>query len=121
MNSVIVEMIELLGEASVDLNQLVKLPRFEFIAEYLVIQTAKKENRDRVQGYQVKKVKGKYRVISTGVKNDDPKYGPVDPSGTVVFETDDAHKLFDYARRGPLMYFIREADHLRLDAHPSSG
>lgn len=106
------EMLDLLHEAAQikDLNLLVKLPRFEFIAAYLVLQTGKKENRTYVQGYQVKKKSGKWQVVQTGIGG---------KGGTVVYETDDAGKLFDYVRRGPLGYFTREADNLRADHSPA--
>ena len=109
MGSILFEMRELLAEAKVDLNQIVKLPRFEFIAEYLVMMTASKANRSYVQGYQVKKKGKKYQVLSTATHTDDGK--PV-----VVMETDNTNKLFDYVRRGPLGYFTREADNIRVDA-----
>jgi hypothetical protein len=86
----------------IDLNELVKLPRFEFLAAYLVMLTARKANRKYVHGYQVRRSAGQWSVIQTQVAG-----------GTVVYTTDDASKLFDYVRRGPLGYFTREADHLR--------
>lgn len=87
---------------TIDMNTLVKLPRFEFIAAYLVLLTAKKASRTFVQGYQVKHRSGQWQVIQTLVDG-----------GTVVYATDDAEKLFDYVRRGPLGYFTREADNIR--------
>lgn len=90
---------------TIDMNQLVKLPRFEFLAAYLVMLTARKANREYVQGYQVKHRSGEWQVIQTQVAG-----------GTVVYATGDAAKLFDYVRRGPLGYFTREADNLRVSA-----
>ena len=87
----------------IDLNQLIKLPRFEFIAAYLVMLTRKAANRAHVHGYQVTHRAGKWSVIQTRVAG-----------GTVVYSTDDACKLFDYVHRGPLGYFTREADNLRV-------
>jgi hypothetical protein len=87
------------------LNDIIKLPRFEFLAAYLVLLTGKKANREFVGGYQVRRSAGQWRVIQTQVAG-----------GTVVYTTGDAAKLFDYVRRGPLEYFTREADNLRADA-----
>lgn len=87
-----------------DLNKMIKLPRFDFIAAYLVSLTAKKANREFVHGYQVRRSAGRWSVIQTEVAN-----------GTVVYVTDDAAKLFDYVRRGPLGYLTREADNLRSE------
>lgn len=86
-----------------DINTLVKLPRFEFIAAYLVLLTARKANREFVLGYQVRHARGSWSVVQTQVDG-----------GTVVYTTEDAAKLFDYVRRGPLGYFTREADNLRM-------
>lgn len=88
-----------------NLNEMVKLPRFEFLAAYLVLLTRKAANREFVQGYQVKHSAGRWSVIQTQVAG-----------GTTVYATDDAAKLFDYVRRGPLGYFTREADNLRVAA-----
>lgn len=102
-------------EAEFDLNRLVKLPRFEFIAEFLVHVTREKENRSLTQGYQIRK-KGKiYQVVQTGIH---AKYDGSKPKdkGVVAYETDSPDKLYDYVRRGPLMYFIRHAEELRAQA-----
>jgi len=88
---------------TIDMNTLVKLPRFDFIAAYLVLLTSKKANREFVMGYQVKHRAGQWSVVQTEVAD-----------GTVVYATNDAAKLFDYVRRGPLGYFTREADNLRI-------
>lgn len=88
-----------------DINALVTLPRFDFIARYLALLTSRKANREYVMGYQVKRRGGKWVVIQTQVAG-----------GTVVYSTDDTSKLFDYVRRGPLGYFTREADNLRVGA-----
>lgn len=87
------------------LTELVTLPRFDFIAAYLVLLTSKKANREYVHGYQVRRRGGVWSVIQTRVAG-----------GTVVLETSDTAKLFDYVRRGPLGYFTREADNLREEA-----
>lgn len=87
---------------TIDMNELVKLPRFEFLAAYLVLLTSKKANREFVKGYQVKHRSGQWVVLQTQVAG-----------GTIVYATDDASKLFDHVRRGPLGYLTREADNLR--------
>ncbi len=110
--TVIPAMRTLLGEAKppVDLNLLVKLPRFEFIAGFLEMATRKKEGRALTQGYQVKRKGKNWQVIQTLVAG-----------GTIAYETDDAGKLYDYVRRGPLNYFIRHAEDMRTDALSKPG
>jgi plasmid stabilization system protein ParE len=79
------------------------MPRFEFIAHWLATVTRKKENRDLAQGKRVRR-KGKlWQVVSQ--------------NGAVEYETPDADRLFDYARRGPLGWWIRKAEDFRVDAY----
>lgn len=94
-----------MSKTATNLNEMIKLPRFDFIASYLVSLTSKKANREYVHGYQVRKAAGRWSVVQTQVAG-----------GVVVFSTDDSSKLFDYVRRGPLGYFTREADNLRAEA-----
>jgi hypothetical protein len=82
------------------------LPRFTFIAEFLVSATRRKADREVVNGYQVRKVRGEYRVIWTALQG-----------SPVMYATKDAAKLFDYVRRGRLCYFVRQAEELRVAAH----
>jgi len=81
------------------------MPRFEFIAHWLAVVTRKKENRDLAQGKRVKRVGSRWQIVS-----------PVG-GGTVEYETPDADRLFDYARRGPLGWHIRNAEEFRALAH----
>lgn len=85
-------------------EQIRSLPRFEFIARWLVSMTRKKENRALVGGYRVTHTGGVYKVIS-----------PI-AGGTVAYQTEDPSLLFDYVRRGALGYFTREADNVRVEA-----
>lgn len=103
---------ELLGEAKtpVDLNLLVKLPRFEFLAGFLEMATRRKEGREVVQGYQIKRKGKNWQVVQTLVAGQ-----------PVVYETDDPNKLFDYVRRGPLNYYVRQAEDMRTDALSKPG
>ena len=77
-----------------------ELPRFEFIARWLVIVTKKKENRGPL-GLYVKRAGKRWQVVS-----------PVG-GGTVTYETADPALLFDYARRGQLGSHIRDAEEFR--------
>jgi hypothetical protein len=70
-----------------------------FVAEFVVIQTARKENRELVSGYRVKKVKGGYTVL----------FGKCDPGYGVM----DAGTLYSWMARLPLAYFARQADENR--------
>jgi hypothetical protein len=79
------------------------MPRFEFIAHWLATVTKKKENRDLAQGRRVKHVRGQWQIVY--------------PSGLVEYETPDADRLFDYARRGPLGWHIRRAEDFRAEAY----
>jgi hypothetical protein len=79
------------------------LPRFEFIARYLEVFTRKKVDRDLVGGKQVRRHGGKWQVLYR--------------NGLVEYETPGADRLFDYVRRGPLNYFVRQAEEFRGLAH----
>ena len=61
------------------------LPRFEFIALYLVVSTRRAEYRGPL-GYRVHHADGEYRVVS------------LIAGGTVVYRTHDAGKRFDHVR-----------------------
>ncbi len=84
-------------------------PRFEFIAHWLAVVTRKKENRDLAQGKRVRRVGKRWQVVSP--------FG----GGTVEYETPDADRLFDYARRGPLGWHIRNAEEFRAAAYQRIG
>jgi hypothetical protein len=79
----------------------VSMPRFEFIALWLLVHTRKKSERGPL-GYQVQHVGGVYKVVS--------------PIGGVVYQTPDADRLFDVARRGELGSLTRRADAFREEA-----
>jgi hypothetical protein len=76
------------------------LPRFEFIARYLVAATRKKSDRGPL-GLYVRKVGKWWRI-----------YSPVD-KGTITYQTTDPALLFDYARRGQLGHYVRSAEEFR--------
>jgi hypothetical protein len=80
------------------------MPRYEFIARWLVYVTKKKTNRGPL-GYYVRKVGGEWRIIS-----------PIG-GGTVVYATRDPALLFDYARRTQLGPDIRDAEEFRGEAY----
>lgn len=92
-----------LGRNVITEEQARELPRFEFIAHWLKIVTLKKENRGLAQGKRVKRVDGRWQVVSA--------------NGAVEYETPDADRLFDYARRGPLGWHIRNAEAFRVLAY----
>ena len=85
-----------------------KLPRFEFIAHWLVTVTKKKENRGPL-GLYVKRIGKRWQILS-----------PVG-GGTVTYETADPALLFDYARRGQLGSDIRDAEEFRGLAYQRVG
>lgn len=88
-------------------EQALTMPRFEFIAHFLWVVTRKKENRTLAHGKRVKHADGMWQIVY--------------PNGLVEYETPDADRLFDYARRGPLGYFIRQAEDFRADAYQQRG
>jgi hypothetical protein len=79
------------------------MPRFEFIAHWLVYVTKKKVNRGPL-GLYVRKVGGEWRI-----------YSPIG-GGTVIYQTRDPSLLFDYARRTQLGPHIRDAESFRGEA-----
>ena len=83
------------------------MPRFEFVARWLEVMTRKKENRDLAKGKRVRRVGDRWQIL----------YG----NGLVEYETPDADRLFDYARRGPLNWHIRNAEEFRGLAHERAG
>lgn len=93
------------GRGDITEEQARSMPRFEFIAHWLTVVTRKKENRDLAKGKRVKRVGDRWQIVS-----------PVG-GGTVEYETPDADRLFDYARRGPLGWHIRNAEEFRSLAH----
>jgi hypothetical protein len=89
-----------LGRFVITEEQAREMPRFDFIAHWLVVVTRKKANRNRL-GLYVKRVGKRWQVVS-----------PVG-GGTVTYETTDPALLFDYARRGQLGRDIRDAEEFR--------
>lgn len=85
-----------------------KMPRFEFIAHWLVVVTRKKDNRGPL-GLYVKRAGKRWQVMS-----------PVG-GGAVTYETTDPALLFDYARRGQLGEHIRRAEEFRGLAYERAG
>ena len=80
-----------------------EMPRYEFIAHWLTTVTRKKENREHAKGKRVRRVGKRWQVIAS--------------NGAVEYETPDADRLFDYARRGPLGWWIRKAEEFRAEAY----
>jgi hypothetical protein len=72
-----------------------------FVADYVAHMTARKENRELVGGYQVKKVKGGYQILFGGMN---PGYGVMT-----------AERAYEWFCRLPLNYLARQADNLRID------
>lgn len=89
-----------LGRNMITEEQAREMPRFEFIAHWLVYVTRKKANRGPL-GLFVKRVGKRWQVVS-----------PVG-GGTVMYQTTDPALLFDYARRGQLGRDIRDAEEFR--------
>lgn len=79
------------------------MPRFEFIAGWLIYVTRKKANRGPL-GLYVKRVGGEWRI-----------YSPIG-GGTITYRTHDPALLFDYARRTQLGPDIRDAETFRGEA-----
>ncbi len=96
-----------LGRGTITDEQARTMPRFEFIAHFLTVVTRKKENREFAQGKRVRRVGARWQVVS--------------PLGVVEYETPDADRLFDYARRGPLGWWIRKAEDFRVEAYQHAG
>jgi hypothetical protein len=84
--------------------QALSMPRFEFIAHWLVVLTRKKENLGPL-GIRVRHAAKTYSVVS-----------PIG-GGTVVYATKDPALLFDYVRRTQLGPLVRDADEFRVLAH----
>lgn len=80
------------------------MPRYEFIAHWLVYVTKKKANRGPL-GLYVRRVGKRWQIVS-----------PIG-GGTVTYETPDPALLFDYARRGQLGPDIRDAEEFRALAY----
>jgi hypothetical protein len=97
-----------LGRNVITEEQARSMPRFEFIAHWLVVVTRKKDNRGPL-GLYVKRVGKRWQVVS-----------PVG-GGTVTYETADPALLFDYARRGQLGEHIRRAEEFRGLAYERAG
>lgn len=92
-----------LGRDVITEEQARSMPRFEFIAHWLAVVTRRKENRDLAQGKRVRRRRSRWQIVY--------------PNGLVEYETSDADRLFDYARRGPLGWHIRKAEEFRALAH----
>lgn len=85
-----------------------EMPRFEFIAHWLVAVTRKKSNRGRL-GLWVRRRGEAYEVVS-----------PIG-GGTVTYATRDPALLFDYVRRGQLGVNVRDAEEFRALAYVAQG
>lgn len=96
-----------LGRNVITEEQARAMPRFEFIAHWLAVVTRKKENRTLAQGKRVRRAGNRWQVVSS--------------NGSVEYATPDADRLFDYARRGPLGWHIRNAEEFRVLAHQRSA
>lgn len=79
-----------------------EMPRFEFILTFVQRQTTKKRDRDAVDGYRLLKSKRGWIV----------RY----PNGIDLFgPSKDAAKAYDAVRRGPMNYYVRQAEDLRAE------
>jgi hypothetical protein len=85
-----------------------EMPRFEFIAHWLVNVTRKKANRGRL-GLWVRRRGGSFEVVS-----------PIG-GGTVTYATKDPALLFDYVRRGQLGTNVRDAEEFRTLAYAAQA
>lgn len=81
-----------------------RMPRFDFIAHWLVVVTKKKGNRGLL-GLWVRRRGQSYEVVS-----------PIG-GGTVTYATKSPDLLFDYVRRGQLGTHVRDADEFRALAY----
>ena len=84
------------------------MPRFDFIARWLVLVTKHKRNRGPL-GQFVRRRGKVYEVMS----------GTTTP--VVVYRTQDPDRLFDYARRTQLGSEIRRAEDFRTEAYMRRG
>ena len=92
-----------LGQGPITAEQARERPRFDFIAHWLAVVTRRKDGRDLAQGKRVRRANGRWQIVY--------------PNGLVEYETPDADRLFDYARRGSLGRHIRDAEEFRVLAH----
>ena len=77
------------------------LPRFDFIAHYLVWATRAKERRRLAEDMQVRRTRDGWVYGFVG-------YPPSSPP------TLDANRLFENVRRTPLDHYVREAEAFRV-------
>jgi len=80
------------------------MPRFDFIARWLVLFTKNKKNRGPL-GQFVRRRGKTYEMLSGG------------STPVVVYRTPDPGRLFDYARRTQLGDEIRRAENFRTEAY----
>lgn len=73
----------------------------KFVADFVVLMTAKKDNRELIRLYQVKKSGSGYTILVSGK---DCGYG-----------TMDAETLYSWMERLPLRYFAQQADDIRFE------
>lgn len=71
-----------------------------FVADYLVLTTAKAANRELVGGYSVRRVRAGYVI----------RFGNTAPYAPMT-----AERIYEWAQRLPLNYFAAEADNLRAE------
>lgn len=69
-----------------------------WVAEFVAMQTAKKDNRELVSGYKVVHSGKEYEIIFAGQS---------------VYGKMTAENLYNWMERLPLIYFSREADEIR--------
>ena len=76
------------------------LPRQEFAVRFLARMTRKAADRDYVAGMRVRCARGGWVVDLPAVK------------GGILSTSTDPRRVYDYARRTALWYFIRQAESL---------
>ena len=88
-----------------DVQQAAKeMDRFEFIAYFVARQTRKKAGRQLTDGQWVKNTPKGWVILQSEMSNL-PLYPP----------TRDLNKLYEAMRRGPLNFYVRDAEGLRSD------
>jgi len=71
-----------------------------FVADYMVLMTAKKANRDLVSGYSVRRVRGAYQIF----------FGKLSPYAPMT-----AEQIYEWSQRLPLQWLAGKADDMRAD------
>ena len=82
-----------------------ELSRFEFIAYFVARKTRRKADRELVGDHQlVRTKKGWVDIVHLG-REKVPQFSP----------TKDLNRVYDYIRRGPLGFYVRQAEDYRID------